>query len=165
MRVLISGFISAILFLPSLCSAQSSSLGELLGGDGRQYCAQNWNGTDAADQRRYSACLLEQRQARLRIQTIHRRYAGQQFYRGVAFPFCRAGQNAEGTLNLVDLSFCLEDEVTGYQVIQDLRRRYGGNRVDTETDQAISASGSWAAAATHLKRSTSLKTVRSGASY
>jgi hypothetical protein len=164
MRVLISGFISTMLFLPALSNAQSSSLSDLLGSDGQQYCAQHWNGADSTDQRRYSACLLEQRQARSRIQTIHRRYASRQFYRGIALPFCRASQNAEGALNLVDLSFCLEDEVTGYLAIQDLRRRYGGNRIDNEADQAITESGSWASAAAHLKRSTSLKTVRRGTS-
>ena len=166
MRVFIfrlrSSILAAIFLLPVLSFAQPTSLNELLGSDGQQFCLESWNGSDEFDQRRYQACLREQRQAILRIQSFHGRYATQGFYRDIAFPYCRSNQSDGVALNLVDLSFCLEDEVVGYRTIQDLRRRYGGNRVDAETNAAVAAAGSWAAAANQVKRSTSLKMIRRG---
>jgi len=150
----------AILVLPALSFAQSASLNTLLGTGGQQFCAESWSGTVESDQRLYQACLLEQRQASVRIQSIHGRYASRGFYRDIAFPYCRSMQSNGGALNLVEISFCLEDEITGYQAIQDLRRRYGGSRVDAETGEAMAAAGSWAATANQVKRSTSLKTIR-----
>jgi|GEM_PF-3254446 len=166
MRVFIFGLRSSILvsilLLPLWSFAQSTSLNTLLGSNGQQFCLENWSGSGEFDQRLYQACLQEQRQATLRIQSIHSRYVAQGFYRDIAFPYCRSVQNSDVALNLVELSFCLADEVEGYQIIQELRRRYGGNRVDAETGQAITAAGSWAAAANQVKRSTSLKTIRRG---
>ena len=166
MRVVIFGLrcsiLSAIIALPLVSSAQSPSLSTLLGSEGQQFCLASWNDAGELDRRLYQACLQEQRQARLRIQLLHNRFATQGFYRDVAFPFCRANQNSAGVLNLVEFSFCLDDEITGYQAIQDLRRRYGGNRVDAEAGQALAAAGSWDAAARQLKRSNGLKMIRQG---
>lgn len=166
MGILISGLrisvLVATLLAPVISFAQATSLNALLSGDGQQFCFSRWNQGGESDQRLYQACLLEQRRAKLRIQALNGRFGTQSFFRDTAIPFCRSNQDAMSGLNLVELSFCLDDEIVGYQAIQDLRRRYGGNRVDSEASQAIAITGSWAAAANQLKRSTSLKTVRQG---
>lgn len=166
MGILISGLrnslLVAILFAPVISLAQATSLNALLSGDGQQFCGISWDLGVQSDQRLYQDCLREQSQAKLRIQALNGRYGAQRFFRETAFPFCRSNQDSNSGLNLVELSFCLDDEIVGYQAIQDLRRRYGSNRVDSEASQAIAIAGSWAAAANQLKRSTSLKTVRQG---
>lgn len=160
MKSLIPALVFVISLLPGISSAQTVPLEMLLKDEGRQFCLKSWNGSGGANQRLYQACLLEQRQAKSRIQSIHSRFSSQGFYRDIALPHCRSVQGSGLTPNLVEISFCLEDELAGYQVIQDLRSRYGGSRIDRETGKAIAAAGSWAAAANRVKRNAGLKTIR-----
>jgi len=147
---------------PQLSLAQGLSLTALLGADSQRYCQETWQGAGDHERRLFQACLREQQQAEITLRTLHGRYATQDFYRATALPYCRESQGQGAALNLVQLSFCLEDEINGFQALQDLRRRYGAARVDSTTREALSASGSWAIAASQVKRSTHLKTLRSG---
>ena len=162
LKKLLIGSLLFGLAVPALSVAQSRALGTFTGTDIQQFCRGAWLNGDDSDQRLYAACLLEQDQALARIQADNGRYSNQDFYRGIAMPYCRSAQNQSEPLNLVQLSLCLEDEIDGYQDIQDLRRRYGGNHIDSETNQALAASGSWAAAAGLVRRTTNLKTIRRG---
>ena len=162
MKNLLIGSLLFSLAIPALLAAQSRTLAALSGTDIQQFCRGAWLNGDDSDQRLYAACLLEQGQALARIQADNGRYSNQDFYRAIAMPYCRSAQNQSEPLNLVQLSLCLEDEVDGYQDIQGLRRRYGANRIDSEVNQALAASGSWAAAAGLVRRTTNLKTIRSG---
>ena len=156
------GSMVLMLVAPVLSVAQSQSLMTTLRADIPRYCRDAYLAPEDPDQRLYSACLQEQEQALVRLRDMQGRYAGQEFYRDIALPYCRQAQSPNESTNVVQLSFCLEDEIDGYLDIQDLRRRYGGSRIDGEAREALSVSGSWAAAAGLVKRSTNLKTVRRG---
>lgn len=160
-KILISSFFLSLIG-PALAVAQSRAPSAFTGADIQQFCRGAWLVGDDSDRRLYAACLLEQQQGLARIRADNGRYSNQDFYRTIAMPFCRSVQEQEAPLNLVQLSLCLEDEIDGYQDIQDLRRRYGGNRIDIEANQALAASGSWAAAAGLVRRATNLKVIRRG---
>ncbi|MEZ5491627.1 MAG: hypothetical protein R3F50_15095 [Gammaproteobacteria bacterium] len=162
MKNLLIGSFLLSLAVPVLSLAQSSAPGVFNGTDIQQFCRASWLSGDDTDQRLYAACLREQQQALARIQADNGRYSNQDFYRVIAMPYCRSVQEQAKPLNLVQLSLCLEDEIDGFQDIQDLRRRYGANRIDVEAGPALAASGSWAAAAGLVRRTTNLKTIRRG---
>ena len=159
MRTWIYGLLIAVVCLPAMAIAQTASLDSILSGNGQQYCREQWTG---AELRLYQACLQEQREGRQRIQALQSRYAFRSFYSDIAVPYCSSIQGAGTPLNLVEFSFCLNDEVAGYEAVQDLQRRYGSYRVASAARQAIASSGSWAATASLLKRDAGLKTIRSG---
>ena len=164
--VIVSATVSLVTLMPvSLQAAQPPSFTAMLGAGIQRYCGDNWLTGDESDQRLYSACLREQQQALSWIRELHSRYSTQDFYRQTALPYCRESQPQGQTVNLVELSFCLDDELDGYAEIQGLRRLYGGTRVDKAAREALSSSGSWAAAARLLKRDVGLKTVRRGTTY
>ena len=162
MKYLLIGSLLLSLTVPVMSAAQSRALIAFTGTDIQQFCRGAWLAGEESDQRLYAACVLEQQQALARIQADNSRYSNQDFYRAIAMPHCRSVQDQSAPLNLVQLSLCIEDEIDGYQDIQDLRRRYGAKRIDSEANKALAASGSWAAAAGLVRRTTNLKTIRRG---
>ena len=160
MKTIRNGLLVSVLFIPTMLAAQNQALDDLTAGGGQAYC----RSIQVSSQLRYGACLQEQRQALARIRSLNSRYSSQQFFQQIAVPHCGSAVGTDRAINLVELSFCLGDEVQGYQVIQSLRQRYGSSRVESEIEGAISATGSWAEAASRVKRNTGLKTIRRGSS-
>ncbi len=163
MRKLLFGSLCAfVAFSSTGAVAQSLSSVGVSSGDIQRFCTSVWLDGDQPDRRMYSACQQEQQQALLRLRGLSSRYSGQDFFNGIAISHCREAQGQGEALNLVQFSFCLDDEVEGYRDIQYLRRLYGARRVDSETRNALGASGSWAAAAGLVKRNAGLKLIRRG---
>ncbi|MCB1672837.1 MAG: hypothetical protein KDI29_17045 [Pseudomonadales bacterium] len=145
-----------------LATAQTFTLGAVSGAEIREYCSAVWLDRQAPDRRLYSACQQEQQQALLRLQVMDNLYSGEDFFRSTALSHCRRESAQGNSLNLLELSFCLDDEIDGYRTIQALRRHYGSRRVDQEAREALAIAGSWSAAASLRKRNAGLKTVRDG---
>ncbi len=162
-RLLKLSLLLACLAAP-MASAQSATFPRQLGDGIVAFCEAQWSGREELETRLFTACVREQQQALDRLESVHRQFSRQSFYQQVALPFCRFEQGRDVAVNLVQVSFCLENELAGYREIQQLRSRYGSGRIDTLTSSALSRSGSWAAAASLIKRESGLKTIRRGES-
>lgn len=128
--------------------------------DRQQLCSQQWGSSRSRDQRLYEACLVQQRNAYTELSSMHSFYASQSFYRRYALPFCQQSETRDGVTDAQLLLFCLQEEIQGYEEVQDYLRRYRSQRVRSVVNSALTGSGSWTLAARQLKTNANLKLIR-----